>query len=258
MVAGLLIPSPCSSCILLTGNPDAIAPPGMHGNRCVTPMQVEQRSRGSPPASRPIPTIRTAGRCGRSYYAMGRYAEAVKAYARAVQLTSRWALRGLRRRALDEPGQAHGRPGAGTRQPGVEDRSGSRQGVGDGRERRIRSPGLPGGPTPSRASAAPGPASTRSSAAWWRSARTSDVGVAGKTAAWLVVPTATTGPCGAESAWHLRSRHPTRYSTLARAPEGPRMPLAVVKRRVRATGGVHPRRRAGNVSGDEARSFEKS
>ena len=89
VLVGILIPSLALLLYLLTGNPDGLEPAGIHGDAAATPAQVEQmvsrlaaRLEASPDDPNGWSLL------GRSYYAMGRYAEAVKAYARAVQLNS--------------------------------------------------------------------------------------------------------------------------------------------------------------------------
>jgi cytochrome c-type biogenesis protein CcmH len=89
VLVGILIPSLALLLYLLTGNPDGLEPAGIHGDAAATPAQVEQmvsrlaaRLEASPEDPNGWSLL------GRSYYAMGRYAEAVKAYARAVQLNS--------------------------------------------------------------------------------------------------------------------------------------------------------------------------
>lgn len=89
VLVGILIPSLALLLYLLTGNPDGLEPAGIHGDAAATPAQVEQmvsrlaaRLEASPDDPNGWSLL------GRSYYAMGRYADAVKAYARAVQLNS--------------------------------------------------------------------------------------------------------------------------------------------------------------------------
>ena len=89
VVVGILIPLLAVSLYLLTGQPDALTPRDLHGDAGMTPAEVEQavsklaaRLEANPDDPNGWSLL------GRSYYAMGRYAEAVKAYARAVQMNS--------------------------------------------------------------------------------------------------------------------------------------------------------------------------
>lgn len=108
VLVGILIPSLALLLYLLTGNPDALAPRGIHGDAAVTPAQVEQMvSRLAARLDANPDDPNGWSLLGRSYYAMGRYAEAVKAYARAVQLNSEDA--GLYADYADALAMSHGR-----------------------------------------------------------------------------------------------------------------------------------------------------
>jgi cytochrome c-type biogenesis protein CcmH len=89
IVVGILMPLLAFFLYLATGAPDALSPQGLHGNGAISPAEVEQMvSRLAARLEANPDDPKGWSLLGRSYYAMGRYPEAVKAYARAVKLTS--------------------------------------------------------------------------------------------------------------------------------------------------------------------------
>ena len=79
VLVGILIPSLALLLYLLTGNPDALAPRDIHGDAAVTPAQVEQMvSRLAARLDANPDDPNGWALLGRSYYAMGRYAEALR------------------------------------------------------------------------------------------------------------------------------------------------------------------------------------
>ena len=85
---GVLIPVGALSLYLSIGNPDAILSRDPHGEAEITPEQIERMVSGLAARLEKSPDDPAGwSLLGRSYYAMGRFPEAVAAYARAVKLT---------------------------------------------------------------------------------------------------------------------------------------------------------------------------
>jgi cytochrome c-type biogenesis protein CcmH len=89
LVVGVLVPLFALLLYLQTGNPDALAPGDTHGDASVTPEQIEQMVTRLAARLEANPDDANGWKMlGRSSYALGRFGESVKAYARAAQLSS--------------------------------------------------------------------------------------------------------------------------------------------------------------------------